>query len=49
MAFPGAFQKEVDPMVTIKVGHDPNLVASFPSGTSLGDQSQPESAIGLLY
>ena len=48
MAFPGAFQKEFDPLVFIKLGEDLNLVASYPLRTCLGVQCQPESAIGLL-
>ena len=49
MAFPGAFQKEFDPMVIIKLAHDPDLVASYPSRTSLVDQTQSESVLSLLY
>ena len=33
MVLLGAFQTEFDPSVSIKLGNDPNLVASYPSGT----------------
>ena len=48
MVLLGAFQTEFDPLVSIKLGHDPNLVASYPLGTCLAYQSHPESALDLL-
>ena len=49
LAFLGVFQKEIDPVVFIKLLHDPDLVASFLLETCLADHSQPESMLGLLY